>query len=1240
MKTSNLKIAAILSLAIIAILIIGFNPAYAQSSNIASLATVTASSENVTTNQQAIKAVDGVADGYPGDHTKEWATLNQRSGAWLKLVWPSTYSVDKIVLNDRPNTSDQILGATISFSDGSTLQVGPLDNAGGATTYTFSAKAITNLTMTVTQVSSSTSNVGLAEIEVYGQSYQGNLPPTANAGPDQTVNEGQTVYLDGSGSSDPDNDALTYSWQQDATDPIQVTLSDPTSVNPSFTAPTGLSQNTVLTFNLVVNDGQTDSPADSVGITVLSSNPSYSNIASLAAVTASSENVTTNQQAIKAVDGVADGYPGDHTKEWATLNQRSGAWLKLVWPSTYSVDKIVLNDRPNTSDQILGATISFSDGSTLQVGPLDNAGGATTYTFSAKAITNLTMTVTQVSSSTSNVGLAEIEVYGQSYQGNLPPTANAGPDQTVNEGQTVYLDGSGSSDPDNDALTYSWQQDATDPIQVTLSDPTSVNPSFTAPTGLSQNTVLTFNLVVNDGQADSPADSVGITVLSSNPSYSNIASLAAVTASSENVTTNQQAIKAVDGVADGYPGDHTKEWATLNQRSGAWLKLVWPSTYSVDKIVLNDRPNTSDQILGATISFSDGSTLQMGPLDNVGGATEYVFAAKVITSLTMTVTQVSSSTSNVGLAEIEVYGQSYQGNLPPTANAGPDQTVNEGQTVYLDGSGSSDPDNDALTYSWQQDATDPIQVTLSDPTSVNPSFTAPTGLSQNTVLTFNLVVNDGQADSPADSVGITVLSSNPSYSNIASLAAVTASSENVTTNQQAIKAVDGVADGYPGDYTKEWATLNQRSGAWLKLVWPNAYLVDKIVLYDRPNTGDQILDAYISFSDGSKLWVGPLDNAGGPNEYTFDAKIIKSLTLTVFRSSGSTYSIGLSEIEVFGGSCIPPYVRIGTPHSYALQTSPNLYIKAAACLNNSADGVRIFVDGGSASGGQQFDDYTEPYEHTFAGLSASEHVVDVQIIDASGNDVTGTNTHDQSAQAGIGNYLVATGDSITFGYGGVLNTSADGRNTGTGFEPMLNDLLTTNSGGIPYTVENEGVGGQLSVEGLAEINTILAKHPDAQRILVQLGTNDADPIYHAVPSGLGLHPGDTGYAGSLKDNLQKIINAVNNAGREVCLAKLPIVLGDSATGSKYADPENPPAGSRGDFIIQYNLVIDELYNDAANNISVVPPDFWAKFNELVAPSVHRYDTEYFDYIHPGFNSVNMMNGYATMANEWYLKLTQ
>lgn len=94
--------------------------------------------------------------------------------------------------------------------------------------------------------------------------------------------------------------------------------------------------------------------------------------------------------------------------------------------------------------------------------------------------------------------------------GNSAPVAEAGLMQTfVEPFSTVTLDGSGSSDADNDPLTYAWSQ--TVGPAVTLSSSTSVSPTFTAPATLS-GTTLTFQLVVNDGTVNSSPDTVDIVV--------------------------------------------------------------------------------------------------------------------------------------------------------------------------------------------------------------------------------------------------------------------------------------------------------------------------------------------------------------------------------------------------------------------------------------------------------------------------------------------------------------------------------------------------------------------------------------------------------------------------------------------------------------------------------------------------------------------------------------------------------
>ena len=79
--------------------------------------------------------------------------------------------------------------------------------------------------------------------------------------------------------------------------------------------------------------------------------------------------------------------------------------------------------------------------------------------------------------------------------------------------------------------------------------------------------------------------------------------------------------------------------------------------------------------------------------------------------------------------------------------------------------------------------------------------------------------------------------------NIGPLATATASTQNTATGQLASSAIDTYTDGSPsGDESHEWVTVAEGAGAWLKLTWPAPVWIDHIVLYDRPNTGDQITE--------------------------------------------------------------------------------------------------------------------------------------------------------------------------------------------------------------------------------------------------------------------------------------------------------------------------------------------------------------------------------------------------------------
>jgi len=97
----------------------------------------------------------------------------------------------------------------------------------------------------------------------------------------------------------------------------------------------------------------------------------------------------------------------------------------------------------------------------------------------------------------------DVYTWNVQYEGtNKSPTANAGPDQYAYADDIVTLDGSGSTDPDNNIVTYLWEQIG-EPT-VTLLDPNAMKPQFEAnvPAGSS----LSFKLTVTDAGGLSSSD--------------------------------------------------------------------------------------------------------------------------------------------------------------------------------------------------------------------------------------------------------------------------------------------------------------------------------------------------------------------------------------------------------------------------------------------------------------------------------------------------------------------------------------------------------------------------------------------------------------------------------------------------------------------------------------------------------------------------------------------------------------
>jgi len=114
-------------------------------------------------------------------------------------------------------------------------------------------------------------------------------------------------------------------------------------------------------------------------------------------------------------------------------------------------------------------------------------------------------------------------------------------------------------------------------------------------------------------------------------------------------------------------------------------------------------------------------------------------------------------TDNVGLKSQPASVTVHATNQKPIANAGPAQTgVIRGTTVHLDGSGSSDPVNDALTYAWTI-TSQPSNVQLAGDHAVNPTFIP----DKPGDYVVKLVVSDGYVDSDAASITLSVINRPP-----------------------------------------------------------------------------------------------------------------------------------------------------------------------------------------------------------------------------------------------------------------------------------------------------------------------------------------------------------------------------------------------------------------------------------------------------------------------------------------------
>ena len=165
---------------------------------------------------------------------------------------------------------------------------------------------------------------------------------------------------------------------------------------------------------------------------------------------------------------------------------------------------------------------------------------------------------------------------------NSAPVADAGEAQTVSTNSTVILDGSASLDADGDPLTYSWSMSSKpDGSNALLSNELTSAASFIA--DVDGDYVIT--LVVNDGQASSPADSVTITSASlqlGSLTYAIVdTNQSACYGSNNGTSTIDCANTGEDGSYDGENASYTLSTSGESVTDNV-TGLVWTQTPDID----------------------------------------------------------------------------------------------------------------------------------------------------------------------------------------------------------------------------------------------------------------------------------------------------------------------------------------------------------------------------------------------------------------------------------------------------------------------------------------------------------------------------------------------------------------------------------------------------------------------------------------------------------------------------------
>jgi uncharacterized delta-60 repeat protein len=372
---------------------------------------------------------------------------------------------------------------------------------------------------------------------------------------------------------------------------------------------------------------------------------------------------------------------------------------------------------------------------------------------------------------------------------NQPPTAEAGGPYGVTEGGMTQLSATGSSDPNQStgSLFFQWDLDGDGVFGETgagalRGDEVGATPTFSA-TGLDGPTSVTVSLLVTDNGGLTSTDTAIINVANVTPSVN----------AGPDQTVNEGDTVSVSGTfSDPGPDTWTFNWHVVSSNgqvvadgSGQSFSFI-PNdngTYTVTFTVTDDDGGVgSDDVVvtvnnvaptvnaGADQTVNEGAPVNLSGAFTDPGSDTWTFNWHVVSSNGQVVADGSGQSFSFTPNDNGIYTVTFSvtdddggvgsdqvvvtvNNVPPTADAGPDQTVTAGTLVTLNGNYSDPGSADTFQFTWHVVSSNGQSV--ADGHGQSFSF-APSAAGTYTV-TFSVSDDDGGTGS--DTAVVTVVSS-------------------------------------------------------------------------------------------------------------------------------------------------------------------------------------------------------------------------------------------------------------------------------------------------------------------------------------------------------------------------------------------------------------------------------------------------------------------------------------------------